>query len=94
MENSTNSTLGCHDGVPSFVEFIDGFHLIHALFLTIPVTLCIMTLFVYVINLRNTMERGHKDTKGNVAALLTIYPVSCITKPSRLESHLNLIFNL
>lgn len=76
MNNSTNLTLECLDGVPSVVELFAAFQLTHWLLLIIPIALWLMTIAVYVMNLRHTMEHGHKDTKGNVAALFTIYPVS------------------
>lgn len=78
MENSTNLTQECFDGAPTAMEFFAGFELIHGLILIVPIVLCMMTYLVYVINLRHTSKHGHKDTKGNVAALMTIYPVSCM----------------
>lgn len=71
-----NSTLECIDGLPSVAEFFDGFENNREFVLLVPIGLCLVTLALYVINLRATIEHGQKDTKGNVAALLTIYPVS------------------
>lgn len=76
MEDSTNLTLDCRDGVPSVVELFADFQLIHVVLLIVPIVSWMMTLSFYVINLRHTVKHGHKDTKGNVAVLLTIYPVS------------------
>lgn len=70
-----NSTQDCIDGNPSAVEFFAGFQANHEFILLVPIVLCLMTLTMLVINLRAALERCHKDTKSNVATLLTIYPV-------------------
>lgn len=57
-------------------ELFSGLQLAHELILLTSAVLCIMTLALYVINLRANIKNGDKDTKGNVAALLTVYPVS------------------
>lgn len=75
MENSTNISVDCYNGVPSATEFFAGFQLEQVLLLAVPIALWLMTLTVYVMNLKRTIEHGHKVTKGNVAVLLTIYPV-------------------
>lgn len=71
-----NSTLNCIDGVPSLIELYAALEPLNKFFLLVPITFCILTLSIYVINLREVIKRGQKDTKGNVAALITIYPVS------------------
>lgn len=71
-----NSTFDCREGVPTAAEFLTGLQLEHKIVLLVPVAFCIMTLVIYVINLRATFENERKETKGNVATLFTIYPVS------------------
>lgn len=73
MENSTFTD--CVDGDPSAVEFFNTLQQKHQMFLFLPITFCFMTLAVYVINLKRELENGPRDTKANVAALVTIYPV-------------------
>lgn len=73
MENST--FIDCTDGDPSAGEFFNTLKQEHQIFLFLPITFCFMTLAVYVINLKRELESGPKDTKGNVAVLVTIYPV-------------------
>lgn len=73
-----NSTLDCQEGVPSVAEFFAGFQHSRELLLIVPIAFCLTTLALYVINLRGTVRNENRETKGNVAALLTIYPVSWI----------------
>lgn len=70
-----NSTQDCIVGNPSIIEFFAGFPPNHEFILLAPIALFVMTVVTFVINLRATIMRGNKDTKGNVASLLTIYPV-------------------
>jgi hypothetical protein len=71
-----NETLDCVDGAPSVAEYFEGFEPIHEFMLLAPVMLCMMTLTIYVINLRSIISRLPREIKGNIVALLTIYPVS------------------
>ena len=71
-----NLTLDCEEGIPTVQEFFAGFHEHLELVLIAPFALWLMTLAVYVINLRATIDHGQRETKGNIAALLSIYPVS------------------
>lgn len=73
-----NSTLDCEEGVPSVAEYFAGFQQFHELLLIVPFAFCLTTLTLYVINLRGTVKNENRETKGNVAALLTIYPVSLV----------------
>jgi hypothetical protein len=72
----TNLTLNCGDVVPSVAELFEGLQLEHKIFLILPMMFFTFTVVIYVANLRYAIENGHKETKGNVAALVTIYPVS------------------
>lgn len=74
MENSTEAE--CYDGIPSVIEFMTGLQLEQKVLMLGPISICFMTLVIYVINLREAIARGPKQTKGNVVALITIYPVS------------------
>ena len=76
MESTENSTLNCHEGIPGVTDFLTGLNLEHKIILIVPITFCFMTLIIYVINLRATIKNERKETKGNVAVLCTIYPVS------------------
>lgn len=78
MNNSTS--LDCIDGVPSVVELYAAFERLHEFFLLVPIAFCVLTLTLYVINVREIIKHGQKDTKGNVVALFTIYPVSLNVK--------------
>jgi hypothetical protein len=71
-----NLTLECREGVPTVGEFLTSLQTEHKIVLFVPIVFCIMTLVVYVINLLATFESERRETKGNVATLFTIYPVS------------------
>lgn len=76
MSRMENLTLDCIDGVPSVLEIYAEFERLHGFVLLVPITFCLLTLTLYVINLREIIKNGQKGTKGNAAALFTIYPVS------------------
>lgn len=71
-----NSTLDCREGVPTAGEFLAGFQPNREYILLVPIGFCLMTLWIYVTNLRALFLHGQKETKGNIAALCSIYPVS------------------
>lgn len=75
VENNSTS-FECEFGIPTAAELFDALQLNHQTFLILPIAFCFMTLAIYVINLRRELDSGNKDTKGNVAALVTLYPVS------------------
>lgn len=77
MENLTLDTaFDCEDGVPSVTDFFAGFQQFHEFLLIVPIAFCLTTLVLYAINLRDIVQNENRETKGNVAALFAIYPVS------------------
>lgn len=76
VEEMENQTLDCEDGVPSMQEMFAKFPPHHEFILIVPVALCVLTLATFVVNLRATIRNGNRETKGNIATLLSIYPVS------------------
>ena len=70
-----NSSLNCNESIPTVAEFYGGLHLEQITVLIVPAVFCFVTLALYVINLRLTLKYERRETKGNVATLLTIYPV-------------------
>lgn len=81
MENTSSE---CAESIASAAEFLAGFEHFHELIvLLIPIAFCFMTLTLYVISIRAVIAHGAKDTKGNVASLFTIYPVSAFKLSGR-----------
>lgn len=77
MDNLTSeySHLECDFGVPSissFWRYLSGAKLLIVIF---PSILCILTIWIYSINLTNLMNRCPVQIKTNCISLVSIYPI-------------------
>lgn len=77
---ANNLTQDCLDELPSATQIFSGFSPNHEFILLAPIIPCFMTLAMFVINLNAVIKSGRKETKGNIATLLTIYPVRLLDK--------------
>jgi hypothetical protein len=83
-----NRTFDCDEDVPSTAELYGNLQTEQKLIFIVPIALCILSFVIYVANVRAALKHERRETKGNVVALFTIYPVSLKQKkhkPQALE---------
>ncbi|KAG5674506.1 hypothetical protein PVAND_004468 [Polypedilum vanderplanki] len=74
MENITNDSIDCIDGIPSADEFFASLNFLYKWILVIPTGFFLMTVTIYILNLYTVIKYGKRETKSNVLILLTLYP--------------------